>query len=290
MTAEIPASENLNGQPQTVGSTGNEQTDFSEIGALNEMRNIPDEHELQQKPVTQSPAPVPLVPKQEEVTQPSDKDARHAATKINELNDAKMDAYRLALEANEKAIFKIAEKDPKAAEKLLSEYDYGTESLQELLAQQANPGAKPEEIKRDVEVDSTLSGLKEDLFNEKVLRLQREHPDLEGELLDEFKNVYSNPYFNSKTERQKLDIARAALGKPQQTDAGKQVALDLLTAAQGSSGSPKEAGARESTKQALTAESRQRMEMGGVSEKDLNKYIPDNFDDIVQKAFHYAAQ
>lgn len=227
----------------------------------------------------------PPTPKEiaESVSQPTNKDERHAAQKITELSEKSISLARLAVEHDENAIYSIAETDPKLAEKLLLEYDYGTENLEELLAMHENPKADPEDVQRQVQNDQRIRDLESKILDETIKRLRRDHPDLKDELEEEYRNMYSDAHFSKYDEVQKLNIARAALGKtvPQTSN---QVLLDVLKTQEASS-SGTTSSLKTERKQSIPDARRHLYEAGAVSEADLNKYLPENIDEILESAY-----
>lgn len=277
---------NPNGQPQTVAATGTtEQENAAEIGSQNIRGTF---HEKQQQTQTKEAETQIPIEKQPPEAQPQTKEERHASKKITELAEDRIKFARLAVEGNAQAIYKIAEDDPKLAEKLLQEFDFGTDSVEELLALQKNPDAKPEEVKKQVVTDSKIQELEKRVLDETIKRLKKDHPDLEGDLEKEFRDMYSNPTFSKYDEEKKIDIARAALGiKPK--GPSNEILLEMLKQQEGSLSPAKTRMPMEKTKR-IPNDAAKIYKSAGVTEKDLEKFLPEDIDDIIATMYYHGAK
>lgn len=260
---------------QAEGSTG---TDHTEIGSMNNL-GVTDPVQPVQKVVQ---PPVAAEVKKEEPSQ--SKDERHFSQKINEMTDSRTSMAQRLVEADKDAIYDIATDDPKLAAKLLAENDFGADTVEELLELRDNPEAKKEEIKKKAEENNRLTTIEEDLFNEKVLRLKTQHPDLDDDLVDEFKKVYSNDAFSDKTETQQIAIARASLGKTPETKKVDNSALEILRAQEGLTTTPVQTGEVQKPNM-IPKERAEVYNSSNVSEADMQKYLPDDIDKEI--AFSY---
>jgi len=259
-----------NGAAQAVPSTG---TDV--IGSMNNLGSIPT---LSEKVVVVQP---PAEARKELDTA---KEERHFSKKINEMNESRTSLARKLVELDSQAIHDIAAEDPKLAQRLLEEYDLGADTVEELAAMRENPNVKKEDIKKKVQEDTRLSGIEEALFNEKMKRLKLEHDDLEGDLAEEFKKVYSNATFKGKSETQMIAIARASLGEEPKERKVNNSALEILRAQEGFSTPPRQSG--EITKRnIIPKESKSRYESAGVTEADMEKYLPVDIDKDIAYAY-----
>lgn len=282
------------GSPAGNGKTHIDPNDFAEIGSLNEFGNKPNENLddplYTSEEIVESQTPQQQPQKKEEpATEPTgddgkkhlSKDERHASTKITELSEQRLKFARIAIERDKEAIYDIASTDRKVAEKLFEEYEYEADSLDELIAKHENPGADAKTVQEKIQNDERYSKLEEDLMSEKLNRLRQKHEDLDTDLEQEFRKINSNPLFESKTEEEKLNIARASLGKTTPSSESNQVALDILKTQEGMTTTPK-GGAEAKKKQRITPGSERHYESAGVTEKDLEKYLPDNIDDLMK--------
>ena len=265
---------------QADTSAGNE--DYSEIGSLNsgetEVRNDPLMEETRQQTQSVQEQQPEVKGETEDQSQPSPKDERHFSRKINELNDSRTNYAKRLIERDRDAIYDIADEDPKLAEKLLKEYDYDVETVDELLELKNN--TETETVKEKTPDTKKVQRLEEELFKEKILRLKKTHEDLDEELIDEFKKVYSNPAFEEKTESQMLNIARASLERMSPTSKADETALEILRSQEGFSSPAKQSG--DMKKRNIIPDSKKQMYRdSGVSESDMEKYLPPDIDDMV---------
>lgn len=294
--AQAPGNQS-NGQTPAPSSGGNEQQtpDLSEIGSQNRI-GVDDKYEkmIQNDPLFRTENQ--QQPKKEESqeqqqtlskeapaqTQPQNKDERHAATKIQKLSEGQTNLARKLVERDADAIYDIAHENPELAQKLLEEYDYGVSTVQELIALEQNPDATPESVQRDLAVQNELGTMKAQLMDEKVARLKTKYPDLEGEVEQYFRKVYSHEDYKDLPEETKVNVARALANKlPPAQSEGDQVALELLKKEETITHVPRGGGGAQKRKGEISPESRRRYAAAGVTEADLEKYLPENIDDIV---------
>lgn len=271
------ASADPQGQPQTV-STPETVHPNSGIGSQNVVG------------LKQTKVEDPTIKKAdpEIVTQPQNKDERHASRKITELSESRIEYARLAIDADKDAIYKIAEKEPDLAEKLLKEFDYGTESIAELLALKDAPKGKEDEVIKDVQTQSKIQELEARVLDETIKRLKKDHPDLKDELEQELRSMYSNSTFDKYDEDQKVNIARAATGKPSQHQ-DSTVILDMLKQQEGTISAPKGADAPVKTNR-IPADKQRMYKAAGVTEADLENLLPADIDSVIEKAFYVAGK
>jgi len=272
------------GQPQTLTPSGNggqvQTQDFTQVGAL----NAPVAKASVAVPVTQGhvqPAPV---------VQPQTKDDRHAAQKIGDLSEKRLKYARIAVESDQDNIYKIAEEEPEVAEKLLKEFDYGVETLEELLQRKENPDAKPEDIKKEVQKDKRFQAIEKKLLDSEVERLRSVHPDLTGELEEAFREVYSDPHYSDEKKfplEKKYELARVLSGKTSQTTTANDMALDMLNVAEGSISAPRATTVTEK-RPLLSAELAKRIRESGVDPAKAEQYLDPNIDQILSETLRFA--
>ncbi len=212
------------------------------------------------------------------------KEERHASQKITDLSEKRLKYARLAVDSNADAIYAIAETEPEVAEKLLKEYDFGTEDLQELLLKKENPKADPAELKQKVETDKRLEKMETKLLNEVISKLQKEHPDLKDELEETFRKVYSNPEYEPLDEDRKVEIARAITGKTK-SSVSQDTMVGILKAQEGTTSAPKGVTVTD-RKNKIPGQSFGAYKAAGVSEADMERYLPEGLDDYIGKLSH----
>lgn len=271
------------GQPPAASEAGNSQPDPLAIGAYNEI-TAPNKEVK----------PPPSLPMQQGTqTQPISKDERHASRKITELSEQRINFARLAVEHSEEAIYDIAKSDPDLAQKLLGEYDYGTENLEELLALKANPKADPDEVQRQVQNDQRIRELENRVLDETIKRLKRDHPDLKDELEDTFRTMYSDQNFAQYDETKKMEIARAMLGvKPPQQEkqqVSQKTLLDILKTQEASTTSLPSTVNLEKT-YSIPEGKRDIYASAGVTPDKMKKFLPDNIDEVVERIYSHSVK
>lgn len=279
---------NPQGQPPAESTSGTVQTVSGEfaIGSQNSVGYIAPTKQTVQ---TGSAQIQTQQTKTAETVQPTQtKDERHAAQKITELSERRISYAKLAVEADKDAIYQIAKEEPDLAEKLLKEYDYGTESVEELLAKAEHPNLKEDELKKRVEDDSRIKELEAKVLEESIKRLKKDHPDLKDELEQEFRSMYSNPALKQYSEDTKLNLARAATEQPSQQPE-TQVVLDLLKQQEGTTTSPK-GGETIEKKNRIPPDKARLYRSAGVTEETMDLYLPPDIDQVIERAFNAAAE
>jgi hypothetical protein len=216
--------------------------------------------------------------------QPTEKDARHFAKFVTDAAQEKFDIARLAVETDQNAIYKIAEKDPELAQRLLKEYDFGTDSVEDLLDKKNVDASKnPQEAKKEIEDSKWKTKMENELLEEKVQRLKLENPDLEGPMEEKFRELYKDPTMSKYDIVQKLNMARVLTGTPQTETNADNVALAMLKQQEGSMTSLKVSGKQEMQK-SFSPEFKKMQRSMGVQDKDLG-ILPDNIDEILSQQF-----
>lgn len=215
-------------------------------------------------------------------TQLEEKDARHAAKKINDEVDKRYRLSKRIVERDRDAIYDIAEEDPELATRLLKDIpDYEATTVEELLEKKELGNGNDALTKKVTRTSSEVRKLQEQLQEERILRLKETNPDLQDELETEFRTLYSDDRFSDKTPEQLLSIARALTGKlsPQQTTAS-DVAIDLLKQSEGVQTTVR--GSTNSGKANTETDAQRAMRMQfGHSEEDMKKYLPENIDELL---------
>lgn len=210
----------------------------------------------------------------------TEKDERHFTKFVTKTAQEKYDIARLAVEADENAIFKIAETDKDLAERLIKEYDFGTDNVDELLEKKAIvSSANPAAAEKEIQDAKWKQNMEKQLMEEKILRLKGENADLDGEVEDAFRDLYSNPAMSKFDENQKLAMARAIVGKASTKSNADDVALAVLKQQEGSMSSPKTAVKPDKTK-SYSPEFKQMQKAMGVSDKDL-ELLPENIEELI---------
>lgn len=218
--------------------------------------------------------------KKEPDTQPTEKDYRHAQQKITKEIESKMSLARKMVEKDADSIYDIAETDPKLAQKLLEEYEYGTKSLDELLGTKERASVTDDDVKeRVLSTDRRLKKIEDKLTDERVLRMKEKHPDMKDDLEEKFRELYSDAKFSEEEPDKVLNVARALLGKPLQKADAQDVALDLLKQQEGVQTTLK--GGSGAQKRSETPQSAAIRKSFGHSEADKEKYLPENFNEIM---------
>lgn len=217
--------------------------------------------------------------------QPSDKDTRHAATKINDEIDKRFKLSQRMVERDPDAIYDIAETDPDMAERLLKNIpDYGASSVEELLENRDLKGQDLKAVKQKVSTTSSeVRKLQEQLQEERILRLQEKNPDLTGDVEAEFRKMYSDERFSDKTPDQLLNIARALTGNATPTikNGATDVALEMLKQNEGVQTTVRGASANQKITHETDHQRATRMAFGNT-EEDFKKYLPENIDDMLR--------
>jgi hypothetical protein len=207
-------------QPQAAPSTGTEE-----------------------KSATAAPA-APSAPQGQVDTQ--SKQDRHAATKIQQLSESRLEVGRLAVENNPDSLISIYEKDKELAEKLFEEYDFKADSLEEFIHAKTNPKQDFAEVKRFKELESKSIKVETELLDMKVDNLRQTNPDLSGEVEVEFRRLLTSNVFPEKSMTEILAIARLAAGKPVDAMSGETI-KDVRDARYAATAVPNSAPAKGST-------------------------------------------
>lgn len=216
--------------------------------------------------------------------QDDEKATRHYSRKINQEVEKRVNLALDVLDENPDFIYKLAEKDPAVANRILKTRDveFNAKNVDELLRNKRFEEAGDDPVKRTVlEQDERLRRIEEAQNESKLRELKARHPDLEGELEEEFRGMYSDPAFKSRyTEDQMVGMARAALGIEAPDEGANSVALDLLNQNAGAM-SRMRGGSTKSREDTESPEEVQIREAFGHSKKDEEKYLPKNFDEIM---------
>lgn len=279
-------------QPQAVSPTGTEQAEVPSefaIGAFNapgvDTQQVIRERRGQQNTQAAKPTPAQVEAKgKPEVQQPTAKDERHFSQFISKAAEKAYDMARLAVEANADAIYDIADRDPEMAQRLLKDYQLGANTVDELLQKKnINDAEDPALAELKQEASQRMSALEKELLEERIFRLRGDNPDLNGDLEEKFREVYSDPAFAKFDTAQKLNVARALTGKPQgqQTNAN-DVAVAILKREEGIVAPAKSASQPDKFKQE-SASFRAMKSAMGVSDKDL-EILPPDIDDLIAQA------
>lgn len=291
--------ENPQGHSQAASSAGQEQSTVPEqfqIGAFNILGVDPskviamhNKEQAQGTDATQTQTTTQVSQDGKEASQVAarqltEKDERHFAQYVTKASQEKYDLARLAVEANEEAIYKIAETDKDLAQRLLKEYDFGTDNVQDLLAKKDFSKSKnPQEAEKQYEDAQWKQQMEKDLLEEKILRLKGENSDLNGDVEDKFREIYADKAFAKYDEKQKLDVARSLTGRQSTQSNADNVALAVLKREEGIASSPKGATPPENTKQ-VSSEMKKMMQAANLSEKDLN-VLPSNIDELISSMY-----
>lgn len=299
MSNPVPQTlENPYGQSQAASSAGQEQAPAVapqfDIGAFNEAGIDPSkviaQHKQEQGKAHQVAQPqesAPQLPGKEEKAnpkQPTQKDERHFAQFVTKAEQTKYDLAKLAVESDERAIYKIAETDKDLAQRLLKEFDYGTDNIEELIQKETiSKSAKPEEVQKEIADQKWKQQMSEELLNEKILRLKGENSDLIGEVEDKFREVYADPAFAKYDEAKKLAIARTLVGKENPQTSVDDVALAVLKNEEGVVTTAR--GSTKLEKTRVTSPEFKKMQSSmGIADKDL-EILPENIEDLVSQMY-----
>lgn len=254
-----------NGQPPADGLTGQETKSFN---GQTDVFGV--------KPDPEGAAPPKQQGTQEPQTQQTNtsqtKDERHAAQKITELSEQRYQMASMAVQADPDAIYRIAEMDTDTAQKLIDEFDYGVDTVEELLATQGAEDKEKHVIKEKVKEDKEKEALREEILSEKIKRLQSQDEGLKDESVEaEFRRLYKAKTFPDKTEEELITIAKAVAGKVDTESPDKKVAREMLKNFEGvqhrtsQSQTLKTDPAKEKVKQILLKQ--------GYQEKEIEKYL-----------------
>ncbi len=281
-------SENPNGQPQTGAQPGtgqqlvepNEEGDKNDPGVFGEI--TPSVDYTKPPPPPAKKEETPPTPPAPPAPQPPSKDDRHAQTKINTLTDQKIGVAEKLLSKDPEAIYEIASEDKGLAESLLKRHsEYGASTVEELLENRDNQNQDLEGLGGKVgAVSKEVKTLKSELMEERISGLKVKHPDLKGDLEQEFRTMYNDPKFAEYNPEQLFKVVKALHGKESQTSTANDVGLDILKQQEGAT-IPVRGGSEVVETSKLTPGQRQTMEEFGHTEKDLEDFLPENIDDIL---------
>jgi hypothetical protein len=216
--------------------------------------------------------------------QPSEKDRRHFAQEITKAAQDKYDIARLAVETDENAIYKIAEKDADLATRLLKEFDFGVETVTELLDRKTVDTSKnPEQVKKEIEDNRWKKDMESRLLDSEILRIKAENPEITGEAETKLREFMSDSAMDKFSTVEKVNMARAITTKESQQNNADNVAIALLSREEGMVSAPKGAGNPDNTKQ-VTPEMKQMLKAAGMTEKDLD-VLPSNINEMISQMY-----
>ncbi len=206
----------------------------------------------------------------------TNKDVRHAASKINDEIRKKTILAEKLLEKDPDAIYEIAEDDPSLAQHLLKKHkEYQAETVEELVKNRDLESADLGTLKQGVQKTSDkVEKLQKKLVDSEIRRLRGDNPDLEGDLEETFRELVQRPDYEEHPSERVLAVARALLDKepPQKTSKASDVAEEMLNAVQGSMPSAGGKSKTESQTDAITPDLRRMMQGMGVSEETFRKH------------------
>jgi len=280
------------GQPQTAdpAGTGHAVLDEPEAGTPNDPGVFgeiaprvdyttppPDKKEPAPQSAVPPPAPVSTPP-------PSPKDERHAQTKINDLVDQKIAVAEKLIEKDADAIYEIAESDPDLAVSLLKRHsEYETNNVEDLLARKEAGTVDLEGVAGKVQATSKeVKELRNELMESRISEMRTKHPDLKGELEQKFREMYNDPRFKDYGPDKLYKVVKALHGKEQQPSMANDVGLDILKQQEGATVHIR-GGEEPQKKSKLTPDQRKVMEGFDHSEKDLETFLPENIDEILNE-------
>lgn len=219
----------------------------------------------------------------------TEKDERHFAKFVTQASQEKYELAKALVEADSEAIFKVAETDKDLAERLIKEFDFGTDSLEALLEQKSVSTAKdPQLAQKEIEDAKWKQTMEKELLEEKILRLKGEDPELEGEVEEKFREIWSDKAFAKYDEQQKVAIAKTLTGKAQTQSSADNVALAILQREQGVVSSPKGATQADKMRQ-VSPEFRQMQKSMGITDAMLD-ILPSDIEEQINQALGGYAQ
>lgn len=286
---------NPQGQPQTGDPSGtgqaavvpNDTGDKNDPGVFGEISPTVD-YTKQATPESKTEGdktpPATTPPVTTTVQQPSAKDDRHSQTKINTLVDEKINVAEKLLEKDADAIYEIASTDPSLAESLLKRHsEYGVQSVDDLLSKKELGDADLQGLAQQTQTTSKeVKELKADLMESRINEVKAKHPDLKGDLEQEFRQMYNKPEFKGYTAPQLYKVVKALHGKESQQSTANDVGLDILKQQEGATVQMTGASTPEK-KSTLTPDQRRTMNEFGHSAKDHEDFLPENIDDILNQ-------
>lgn len=277
--------------PAGTGFVGEVPAQFS-IGALNGVGGRV-ESALQKTQAQSNQAAAPATPSAQEAHQVAEaqtaarqlteKDERHFAKFVSQASQEKYEIGKLAVETDADAIYKIAETDKELAARLLKEYDFGTENVEELLEKRnVLTAANPEEAERQIQDAKWKKQMESELMDERILRLKGEDSEIVGEVESQLRDIYQDPAFSKFDLKQKVAMAKAISGGGNKNAGADDVALAILKREEGTASSPRTATKPENTK-SYSPEFRAMQKAMGVSDKDL-ELLPDDIDQMISNS------
>ncbi len=225
-------------------------------------------------------------PKKEEVvvTQPSEKDERHFAQKVQQDFDAKVRLAKRLFEKDPESILELADEDESVANAVLRDSPYeGAKSVEQL--RKVKEENLSDDERKFIKRDRKLSRLEQQLLDERILRLRGKNPDLQGDLETKFRELYGDERFESLVDdpEKLIGVARALTGTAPAQNTANDVAIGLLKQQEGSM--PASGGsAPEKAKSKLTDSQRRQMKSFGHTEADYEKYLPKEIDHMLGAA------
>jgi len=206
------------------------------------------------------------------------KESRHFSRKINQEIEKRVDLAKDILVDNPDYIYRLAERDPDAADRILKEDPQtfgGAKSSKELLQKKKLDDGGDDGVKETVlQQQDRIERVERTQKESRIRELKRVHPDLEGELEDEFLKMDGNTYFDRFSDDAKVDMARAALGvQPPDTSDADSVARDMLTQREGSTISRRSAPQGRGKQSQETPEETRTRQIFGNTAEDEEKYL-----------------
>lgn len=206
------------------------------------------------------------------------KESRHFSRKINKEVDKRVDLAMDVLGDNPDYIYRLAERDPEVADRIIRKdpESFGNvKNAQELLQKKKlKEGGEDTVTETVLQQQSRIERVERQQNEQRLRELKKVHPDLEGELEDEFLKMDGNSYFDRFSDDAKVDMARAALGKeaPDTSDADS-VAADMLRQREGSTISRRSAPNSRGKQMQETPEERRAREAFRNEPGDEEKYL-----------------
>lgn len=214
-------------------------------------------------------------------TQPTEKDQRHFAKKIQQDFDAKLRLAKKLVSKDPDAIYDLIDEDETLVTHILKTDDsFKAKTIDELRALRQSE----ENGEQDPLIASTnqkLVKIEAQLAEERILRLKGQFPDLRDDVEDKFREMYSDERFSDYEPEELYVVAKALTKKSSTKPNANDVALDMLQSQEGALPSSGGGSGTVKAKSKLTNEQKNRLQQFGHSEADLDKYLPPNIDKIL---------
>ncbi len=214
----------------------------------------------------------------------TEKDERHFTTFVTKATQEKYDFAKLAVEADADAIYKIAETDKDLATRLMKEFDFGAENVDDLLQKKNIQKAdNPIEAQKQLEDQKWKQNMENQLLDEKILRLKGEHENIDGDVESKLRELMIDQGMKDYTDIQKIEVARTLAGKSNPHSSADNVALAVLQREEGIVSSPRGTTTADGAKQ-VSPEMKKMLQAANLTEKDL-ALLPPNIDDMISSMY-----